>query len=332
MSIAKVTICIPTHDRAGFLSQALSSVLNQDLSADEYIVAIADNASGDNTSNIVAEYGKRCQIVYHRHDEDIGQLANIRFVTQMCTTPYLVLLPDDDLLAPGHLKRVFAAVDAYREAALISSLAVIQPFPGAPLSQVHGVFLRANTDTSYERPYVWNQTEWLALSLLNTPLSLIGAVFQNECFRQCNLWKSYQLWGDRLLLAEMGLKGPVISLPWIGGYYRTGVHQIGATLQKTCGNEFASVSEEILAMCKDRRIPVVDFWIEQIHLSTPRMREHYLLGLKASLPTNTYLDIQGGVRRLLGRSLGIGGRLERSGIPGGAARFLRNIRQVVTGS
>ena len=96
MSGPRITVCIPTYNRAHFLGQALHSLCDQGLSYEELVVAVSDNASTDQTPDVVTEYQDRLQIQYHRNSENLGHFENIKIVTALCNTPYLVLLPDDD--------------------------------------------------------------------------------------------------------------------------------------------------------------------------------------------------------------------------------------------
>lgn len=50
----KVSICIPTFNRSDLLGEALQSVINQDFESMEILVV--DNASIDNTEEVVKEY------------------------------------------------------------------------------------------------------------------------------------------------------------------------------------------------------------------------------------------------------------------------------------
>ena len=52
-------------------------------------------------------------------------------------------------------------------------------------------------------------TEWMALAVTGTPLSIVGAIFKSAAFRKCRHWHDFPLWHDRLMLAEMGLHGDV---------------------------------------------------------------------------------------------------------------------------
>jgi len=99
-----VTAVIPTYRRPRLLRRAIQSVLDQD--GVPLQVCIYDNASGDETGDVVAEFAsKDDRIVYHRHKINIGGLANFEFGMSRVDTPYFSLLSDDDYLLPGFYRR-----------------------------------------------------------------------------------------------------------------------------------------------------------------------------------------------------------------------------------
>ena len=73
----KVSICVPTHNRAGTLRNTIEAVLRQTYADWEMI--ICDDASADNTESVVAEY-QDGRIRYYRNQTNIGLDANFNFV------------------------------------------------------------------------------------------------------------------------------------------------------------------------------------------------------------------------------------------------------------
>ena len=91
-----VTIAIPTCNRAGsYLQQALESVLKQ--TYPHFEVIVADNASNDETSQVVQSYTD-ARIRYFRHEENIGANNNFNFCLEQARGEFFLLLPDDDLI------------------------------------------------------------------------------------------------------------------------------------------------------------------------------------------------------------------------------------------
>lgn len=329
MSSARVTVCIPTYNRAHFLHQALHSLCDQGLARHEYVVAVSDNCSDDKTPAVVEEYRNRLQIIYHRNPETVCQRENWSVAASLCKTPFLALLSDDDLLAPGQLGRALSTFDAHESAVLVSSPTVKERYPGDPKAGIRGVFLRATAQTSFSEPYVWDMTEWLALSLIGPPLSsIVGSVFQHESFSRCELPKRRQK-GDWLLLAEMALHGDVLSLPWIGGYIRKHEHRSSRLSGKAYRYENVLATRDILEMCEKRNLPVLEFWVDQACLSKPVQRRFYLSELKKKLPSYAYTEIQDAVEERLSTkpvSTKPAGRLDWWGISRCLADPLRAVR------
>jgi glycosyltransferase involved in cell wall biosynthesis len=289
----KVTVAIPTYNRSRLLAQALSSLVDQGLRREEYRVAISDNASSDDTQEIIEGFRNRLEIDYRRNQQNIGPRLNWHQVIDMCQAPLFSFLSDDDLLAPGQLARALRIFATEPNVSLVASVAVCQPHPGAFSSEVYGMFLSATSETPFNRTYQWKACEWLALALINTPLSLIGSVFQRDAFLRCGEeWKQYEIWADRLFMAQMAIQGDVFSLPWIGGHYRTHVAQLNSQNMRLNQEEFHRVTQAILKICAERELPIRKFWADHLSHVAVYERDHYLRRLKFALPRSMYKDIR----------------------------------------
>ena len=74
-----LSIGLPVYNCEEYISKAIESVLDQELSNFEII--ISDNASTDNTGNICKKYEKISRnISYTRQDTNIGAIENFKFV------------------------------------------------------------------------------------------------------------------------------------------------------------------------------------------------------------------------------------------------------------
>ena len=112
MTDMKLSICIPTYNRAEYLRTALENLAKADFSFAHEIV-ISDNASSDNTGEVVAHYiAQGLPIRYLRMPENMGATANLTNAIYHASGDYMVYQGDDDLLILPKVADVVAYLDA----------------------------------------------------------------------------------------------------------------------------------------------------------------------------------------------------------------------------
>jgi len=95
--LPRVSILIPTYNRAHYLPQTIESALRQDYANLE--VLLLDNASTDDTADVAARYGKDSRFRSLRNDTNIGMVRNWRYGVYECAKgEWFLLLSDDDYL------------------------------------------------------------------------------------------------------------------------------------------------------------------------------------------------------------------------------------------
>jgi glycosyltransferase involved in cell wall biosynthesis len=99
----KLTVGIPTYNRARLLGESIESVLAQTFTS--FRLVVSDNASEDDTPEVVRSFNDE-RIHYVRSDHNVGAIANLNRLIELADTEFLVLLPDDDVLYPGHLAAI----------------------------------------------------------------------------------------------------------------------------------------------------------------------------------------------------------------------------------
>jgi glycosyltransferase involved in cell wall biosynthesis len=104
----RVTVFIPTYNRAGLLPHAIESALAQ--TYPDFRLEISDNASTDETPEIVARYDDP-RIAYVRQPQNLGLLGNHNQFLEHVRTEYALILPDDDLMYPELLEKTVQALD-----------------------------------------------------------------------------------------------------------------------------------------------------------------------------------------------------------------------------
>ncbi|MER3434431.1 MAG: glycosyl transferase family 2 [Leptolyngbya sp. ERB_1_1] len=104
----KISVCIPTYNRAHFLPYAINSVMAQTVSDWELIVC--DDGSQDATSEVMAQYYDP-RIRYIRHPQNVGKSNNMRSGFEAATGTYFIKFDDDDRLTPEFLQKTSEILD-----------------------------------------------------------------------------------------------------------------------------------------------------------------------------------------------------------------------------
>ena len=86
-----ISICVPTLNRADVITKMLDSILlNPAYSPDKIEIVISDNASTDNTEEVIHHYQEKYQgIVYHRNSSNIGMMGNFQKVLELGNGEFL---------------------------------------------------------------------------------------------------------------------------------------------------------------------------------------------------------------------------------------------------
>ena len=114
----RLSLCVPTYNRAGLLDQALRAVLDQitpDM-ADLVEIVVLDNASPDGTPAVVARVQAdfpRLPLRALRHPQNIGPDANFYEAVKEAQGEYVFLLSDDDILLPGAVARLLSLIQEH---------------------------------------------------------------------------------------------------------------------------------------------------------------------------------------------------------------------------
>lgn len=100
-----VSIIIPTFNRAEYLSETITSALNQTYKNIEII--IVDNNSSDSSWKLIESFSrKHGNIICKRNSINIGPVKNWLECAKMASGEYIKFLFSDDLLAPRCIERL----------------------------------------------------------------------------------------------------------------------------------------------------------------------------------------------------------------------------------
>lgn len=131
-SEAKVTVAIPTYNRAQLLKVSLESVLAQDYP--DFRVVVLDNASSDDTEAVVRSLADRDRrVTYIRNETNIGMLRNLNRAIEVNSSPYFNIFHDDDVMLPGFIRESVLSLDKHPSAVFSFTMARYVDFNGGLL-------------------------------------------------------------------------------------------------------------------------------------------------------------------------------------------------------
>jgi glycosyltransferase involved in cell wall biosynthesis len=102
--MSAVTILLPTYNRAQYLPLAIRSALAQ--THTNFRLIILDDASPDNTAEVVQPFLSDPRVRYIRHPQNLGITGNWRAGLKLVDTEFFCLLEDDDLFLPNYLEQM----------------------------------------------------------------------------------------------------------------------------------------------------------------------------------------------------------------------------------
>ena len=127
----KISVVIPTRDRARLVDVAITSVLASPLIATPRQITVIDDDSHDDTQMVALKHGVQYRRVIH-HNISLARNAGLALVQ----SPYVTFLDSDDAWLPGNMEPQLAALEGNPKAAFAYAIARcatqdFQPIPEA---------------------------------------------------------------------------------------------------------------------------------------------------------------------------------------------------------
>ena len=198
----RVSIGLPVFNGERYLARAIDSVLAQDFRDLELIVC--DNASTDRTAEICTASARRdARVRYHRNPRNLGAGPNYDRCFHLARGTYFKWAAHDDRLAPGYLSRTVAALDA-APGAVLCTTGVAEIDSGDEVRRVYrNVFPGIDSPSPARR--------LAALIHTRHECEDFFGLFRREALLGSSLHGTHS-GSDRVLLAEMALRGPWTSV------------------------------------------------------------------------------------------------------------------------
>jgi glucosyl-dolichyl phosphate glucuronosyltransferase len=97
------SVCLYTHNRAALLAQALDSLCNQTLPADQFEIIVVDNRSTDNTRQVVEGFCVRLPGLSYHYEERLGSASARNRAWREAKGVYIGFIDDDGKAPPDWL-------------------------------------------------------------------------------------------------------------------------------------------------------------------------------------------------------------------------------------
>ena len=133
----RVSLCVPTYNRARMLGETIESALEQSFT--DFELVIVDDLSPDDTGAVVERY-RDPRIRYIRNDVNRGVPENLNRALELGTGEYLVLLEDHDLLDETYLEKTVALLDANPSVGFVATGLTTIDESGVPLERYQESF------------------------------------------------------------------------------------------------------------------------------------------------------------------------------------------------
>ena len=106
-----VSVVIPTYKRAHTIARTIESVLSQ--TCQNFEILVADDASTDDTENLIREFARSSPIHYLRHVENQGAPTARNMGAKKARGDYLAFLDSDDIWYPQFLERQLSILQEF---------------------------------------------------------------------------------------------------------------------------------------------------------------------------------------------------------------------------
>jgi glycosyltransferase involved in cell wall biosynthesis len=110
-----VSICIPAHNAARYLPQAIESALGQEY--EDFELVLLDNASSDETREVCEGYSD--PRARYEYEAAPGQSIAWNRCWELASGKYVILLHADDELRPQFLTRAVEMLDSHQDVGLV---------------------------------------------------------------------------------------------------------------------------------------------------------------------------------------------------------------------
>lgn len=197
-----ISIGLPVFNGEAYLEEAVTALLEQTHENLELI--IADNASTDRTARIAASFLSRDDRVrLIRHDRNLGAVENYLSTLRAANGELFKWAAHDDVCHPTFVQRCIELLDDNPRAVLAYPRALEVDETGHQIGEVPSRPALASPDPA---------TRLQEIGDLNSDVHPIFGVIRRHALESCRPHGKFA-GADRVLLAELLLRGPFVEVP-----------------------------------------------------------------------------------------------------------------------
>jgi glycosyltransferase involved in cell wall biosynthesis len=228
MSGPTLSVVLPNYNHARYLREAIEGIVTQLRPPDEFL--ILDDASTDNSLEIIEEYQKRfSQIRVIRHERNRGVLEAHNRLFEEVQGDYIFAAAADDIRLPGFFEAAMELARQYPQAGLIFGQVGIVMESGRHAGLID---VRRWREPLHADPRRFLE-EYLDTELAShSPCA--GTIYRSDAFREVGCYRpDLESWCDTFAVRAIGLKYGVCHIPQevvrfrksVGSFSHTGITQ-----------------------------------------------------------------------------------------------------------
>ena len=199
----RLTIAIPTVNRAKLLGRAMESALAQ--TSTEIEILVSDNASTDATQEVIAQYAGR-GIRTFRHERRMPAARHGEFLINQARGEFFLGLSDDDYLEPEFAAKVLALYDRHPELAFVYTGCAVH-YDDVEVPAVVGPEVESGAEFLLAHYEDRREVSWCACVTRVRDLRALGPQPDDRIL------------GDMFFWTKMAFLGPVGCVPEVLSHY-----------------------------------------------------------------------------------------------------------------
>jgi glycosyltransferase involved in cell wall biosynthesis len=176
-----ISVIIPSYNYGRFVGQTVASVLAQGLQSIE--VLVLDNASSDETAEVMKSFVTDPRVRYMRNRRNIGPSHNVLNGVRIATGQFMTVLMADDVLLSGHFLRLLPLLQEHPDSAVGYAPVSFIDERGAPLASPRHPGYR-DTD------YIGGRNEVTDLLIFDNYITPSSTIIRRDAFLTGWSWNS----------------------------------------------------------------------------------------------------------------------------------------------